>query len=290
MRFRFKILIIVLILCSGNPLRDYLNKRIKDNSFGSNFFKIEKSLTDSTEISFWGNSTSFMSFDAEVIQTKLKKSCFNYGLEGIYFDEIFHLYAFSKRHKNKHIVWVINPFEFLKNQKSKINSTDLFLPFSRQHQFDDILSTNEFKKIKYFGWNNIFKFNAEHWKFIFGGKNKVPFNEFGNVKFQKDFNNINEFYAPEKMIFSQKKITVLNDIIIKLKTNNKLTLVIPPNLSFQNFNSFIKEINCDNIFNYANFFTNSASFQDHIHINPNEMKILTYKFCKDFKRTLLRFP
>ena len=283
MKFWFKILFVILMLYSGNPIRNYLNQKIQQNSYGSNFFKIYKALKDSTDISFWGNSTSFMSFDAKIIQTELNASCFNYGLEGIYFNELFHLEAFNNRCKNKKIIWVINPFEFLKNQESKINSTELFLPFAKEKQFDNIINNQEFETLKYFGWNTIFKYNAEHWKFILKGKSKIPFNEFGNVEFNKEFEKINEFYNGEKMSFSPNKIDTLNNLIQKIKGRNKLIVIIPPNLSKKDFTQFTQQIDCDKIINYANFFSSQSNFQDHIHINSDGMKILSHKFCSDYR-------
>jgi hypothetical protein len=283
MKFWFKISIFIFALYLGNPLRDYLNQKIQQNSFGSNFFKIDKALKASTDISLWGNSTSFMSFDAETIQTELNVSCYNYGLEGIYFNELFHLEAFNNRCKNKQIIWVINPFEFLNDEKSKIKPIELFLPFSKEKQFNNIINHHQFKTLKYFGWNTIFRYNAEHWKFILNGESKVPFNEFGNVKFNKKFEKRNEFYNGEKMSFSPNKINILNNLIQKIKVRNKLIVIIPPNLSKKDFTPFIQQIDCDKIINYANFFTSPSNFQDHIHINPNEMKILSHKFCDDYK-------
>ncbi len=283
MKFWLKISIFILTLYLGNPIRDYLNEKIRQNSYGSNFFKIDKALHDSTEISIWGNSTSFMSFNAQIIQTELNTSCFNYGLEGIYFNELFHLEAFNNRCKNKTIIWVINPFEFLKNKTSTIDPIELFLPFSKEKQLNEIINNNQFKTAQYFGWNTIFKYNAEHWKFILNGKSKVPFNEFGNVKFIKKFENTNEFYDNEKLCFSAQKINVLNNLIQKIKLRNKLIVIIPPNLSDKDFTPFIDKIECSKVINYANFYSEQSNFQDHIHINSNEMKILSHKFCNDYK-------
>jgi len=67
-----------------------------------------------------------------------------------------------------------------------------------------------------------------------------------------------------------------------ISEKNKLTLVIPPNLSNQNFNPFLKLINHP-VIDYSNFFKSKSSFQDHIHINPNGMNSLTKKLCADLK-------
>ncbi len=286
MKFRLKILLFFVVLYLGNPLSHFLNKTLQKKSFGSDFFKIDKALKDSTEISLWGNSTCFMSFDAQIIQKEFNKSCFNYGLPGAYFDELFHLQAFNERYKNKQIIWIINPFELLKNTNSKINFLDFYLPFSANKQLKNIIANNNFKIFNYFGWNTIFKYTSEHWKFILGGKSRVPFNEFGNVEFKRKFTKINQFFDKEAPQYSSIKIQRLNTLINKIKSRNKLIIIIPPNLSNQDFSSFIKKINCSEIINYANRFNSDSSFQDFIHLNPNEMEQLSREFCVDMKSRL----
>lgn len=282
MKFWLKISFFFVLFYIGNPLRNYFNKKIILNSEGTNFNKIKRALEDSTEISIWGNSTSFMSFDAYEIEKTLNKSCYNYGIEGVYYNELIHMKIFNLINSGKHIIWVINPFEFLPNQESQINITKLYLPFSGFIRIEDQLKSFDFKIIHDFGWSNIFNYNAEHWKLILDGKSKVKFNDYGNIEFQQKFKSKNEFYK-NPYAFSFSKIENLNLLIKTISENNKLTLVIPPNLSAQNFKPFLRLINHP-VIDYSNFFKSKSSFQDHIHINPNEMKSLTKKLCDDLKQ------
>ena len=278
MKFWFSIFCFVLVVYAGNPIRDCLNEQIIKQSKGTNYYKINRALQDTTQISIWGNSTAFMSFDAGMIEKKTQRSCYNYGIEGAFYNELIHLEYFNQNNTGKHIIWILNPFEFLRHQNSKINIIDHYLPFSNTNIEHHQLQKNGFSFLKYFGWNTIFRMNAEHWKLILGGKNKVNFDQHGNIQFEQDFKHKNAFYQ-DSLKYSLDKIKEINALIKSINKNNQLTLVIPPNLTHQDFNSFIKQITHP-IIDFSNFFTDQSSFQDHIHIRPNKMGVLTTQLIR----------
>lgn len=287
--FWIKFFAFIAILYLGNPISKSTNAKIIIESKGTKYYKIKKALLDSTSISIWGNSTSLMSFDGEIISNHFKKDCYNYGIEGAFYHQLIHLKAFNKLNKGKLIILVLNPFEFHRNIETKISTESLYLPFKGNPTIDSLLDKREGFNYSDFGWNIIFNYDSEHWKHILGGKNKIYYNAYGNIKANKPFKNKNDLYSNPTFSYSQKKINQLNQIISQVNEKNELVIVIPPCYKDVDFKKIKLKINGAKILDFSNQFIDLNAFQDHIHINAFKMKELTDSLCTQLDSMKIRF-
>lgn len=282
MKFWVKILIVFCVLVAGNPLRDYLVNKIAANSVNNNISQIQKSLYTAPEISIWGSSTAYMNFNAEAIQEYTKKTTYCFGISGAYYNQLHHLISFASKNENKTMIWIVNPYEFMEDQSTKLQENNYFTPFVQ----DAYIHRSMYPKSiileqKYFGWLNIFHFNATHWGSAFASNVKHEFNSYGNHFARGKFKDDNNFYrTPEKVKYSSQKIAEFNKIIEQIKKKNVLTIVFPPTLKKINFTAFKNEI-ATKVIDYSNFCSDSLAFHDHIHLNEKYVKSITLKLVKD---------
>lgn len=271
------IAVILIVLGLGYPLRNGFVNHLKENSLNSNFSQIKKSLEKAPELSIWGSSTAYINFDAHLLGETLNVSCYNFGISGAFYNQLTHLKNFARNNKNKHIIWVINPYEFKGDVDSKLNPDAYFTPF--YHEFGNPI-------INFFGWNQIYHFNAEHWSIILKKTTPEVFNEYGNQLMNKPFCAINGYHEDVTPFnFSAQKIDELNVIIHQLQQNNKLTLVIPPYLGNALFSEFIDQVNTP-LLDYSKSIKAKEDFHDYIHLNKSGAKKLTKILAKDLKSIL----
>lgn len=277
MKFWVKISLFLIVVWLGNPIRDFISNRIVENAAKTNIGQVQKSMEYFPNISIWGSSTAFMGVNTKTIETTTGKSCYNFGISGAYFNQLNHLYTFALKQKSKTIIWVINPYEFLKNKKPVIDAEQYFSPFLHRTEFVGL----EHKSwvYKHLGWYQIFKMNAKHWQLAMGEKTPQEFDDFGNHIYSKKFEDKNSFYDGNKLVFDNTKIELFNQLCENLSEQNELYVVIPPNLKEIDFTTFKSSIEYP-IIDFANLISDSTYFHDHIHLNNNGVLILTDRLIK----------
>lgn len=271
MKLFYKILIFIIIIAIGNPIRDYILQQFETNAEGTNYSQLLKSTNTKAEISIWGSSTAFKTLNAKRINLKTGKTCYNYGISGLYFQQLKNLFHYSESNTKTTIVWVINPFEFLKDINPKIDLENYYIP--HLSNLDIYGWTKERSPLTTFiskniGWVHLFHLNSDHWQLIHTNEKKVPFNAYGNIFIREDFINKNNFYKDDPLVFDQKKIELLNELAEKIAQENNLILLIPPNLKEINLTELTNKIK-PTVLNFSNLDKDKTNFQDHIHVNPN---------------------
>lgn len=271
------IILLIILVGSGMPIRDYFVAAIIKNAPNSNYSQISKALKSSPDISIWGSSTAYVNFDAKTITNDLQRNCHNFGLSGAFFNQLDHLYSFSKRNQDKTIVWIINPYEFKEDVTSKLKKEAFFTPFN--HEMGK--STD-----KYFAWHQIYNLNAQHWALVFKSNNFNEFNEYGNKLMTKPFKAINGYHEDENPFnFSKNKIAILNQRIDEISQKNKLVIVLPPHLGNALFMPFKQKLNCQ-VIDYSNAMKDKADFHDYIHLNERSAIKISVKLAIDLRKLL----
>lgn len=273
MKFWIKISLLIIVVWLGNPIRDFISNRVVENAAKTNIGQVQKSMEYFPNISIWGSSTAFMGFDAQYIEKATGTSCYNFGISGAYFNQLNHFYTFAHNHEGKTFIWVINPYEFLKNKKPVIDAEQYFLPFLHRTEFVGLEHKSWVDK--QLGWHQIFKMNAKHWQLAMGEKTPQEFDDFGNHICTKKYEERNSFYEGDQLIFDDTKIELFNQLYKNLSKQNKLYLVIPPNLEEIDFTPFKSSIEYP-IIDFANLISDSTFFHDQIHLNKNGVSVLTH--------------
>lgn len=248
---------------------DFIRNSSQGGSFGKLNFICKSSDKD---ILIFGSSRAHYHYNSQIIEDKLKMSCFNYGEDGmgiIYFHGLYQI--IRKYHKPKTIIYDIHTeCDILEEDKTRfIAPLRPYIKDIGSSYFADIDSNDIYKNISY-----IYRYNSRFEDLLIGIRDSLKLQDMGYKAIDGIY--INKPHRKEKENIDQLKLHYLEEFI-KLCQSDGIKLLFATSPRYEATPTLVHKpvlILC-NKYNipYLNYYSgndisnNSLYFADEYHLN-----------------------